>query len=261
MPRDRAPIFSPLSEEKKPMQAAALLEQSILRGEFRPGERIPTELELAAQMDVSRTVIRDAARILTTKGLLEVRQGSGTVVAAPTSAVYVDTIDLLLARSACTVADAYEARAVLDRQLAPVVVRNATEEDLDDLEQAAVELENAVSAKKWKRAETAHLDFHLAFLRGVHLPALEVLLAPIQQVLLTHPPSFGDPSHWYIKEHHEVAQAARTRDLEVLEAAVDRHYAFVGHAAFHELKELPLGRASLLRKRSRPSGTSTRRPR
>jgi DNA-binding FadR family transcriptional regulator len=254
----RAPSFASLSDEKKPMQVADALEQSILRGDFRPGERIPTELELAAQMEVSRTVIRDAARILATKGLLEVRQGSGTVVASPTSAAYADTIDLLLARSACTIADAYEARAVLDRQLASVVVRNATEADLDDLERAAVELEEAVAARNWKAAETAHVDFHVAYLSSLHLPVLEVLLVPIQQVLLTDPPRFGDASHWYTEEHHDVARAARTRDQKTLEDAVDRHYAFIGHDAFHEFKELPLGRASIRRKRGRAARAKRR---
>jgi GntR family transcriptional regulator, transcriptional repressor for pyruvate dehydrogenase complex len=243
-PRRPPARFPRLWDAKKPVQVAALLEESILRGDFRPGERIPTEMELAEQMNVSRTVVRDAAKILTTKGLLEVHQGRGTLVAAPTADAYADTIDLLLARSTCTVGDAYQARAVLDRQLAPVVAQNATDEDFDELYRAASELDAGVARSDWKAAEQAHVDFHLAFIKGVQMPALEVLLAPIHKVLLltNDPPSLDDARLWYIEEHYGVARAARTRDPEALQAAIDAHYSFIDDPAFQEIKGTPLAR-------------------
>ncbi len=245
-PSSRRPASFPrVSDVKKPVQVAAPLEQSILRGDFRAGERIPTELELAEQMNVSRTVIRDAAKILTTKGLLEVRQGKGTLVAAPTSAAYTDTIDRLLARSTCTKGDAYHAPGVLARHLAPVLAQNATEEDFDEIDRAAAALEATVASNDWKAAEQAHVDFHLAFIKGVQMPALEVLLAPIQQVLLltTYPPSLDDARLWYLEEHHTVARVARTRDATALQDAVDAHYAFIDNPAYQEIKGQPLARA------------------
>ena len=59
-------------------QVTAELERRILAGELEPGGLLPAEPELGAELEVSRSVIRDAIRTLAARGLVEVRQGSGT---------------------------------------------------------------------------------------------------------------------------------------------------------------------------------------
>lgn len=69
---DRIPIGQKL---------AAQISEEIAKGKFKPGDRLPTERELALQLGVSRTVIRDAIKLLAGQGILKVTHGSGIYVA------------------------------------------------------------------------------------------------------------------------------------------------------------------------------------
>ena len=62
-------------------QAVVQLRAAILDGQYPPASRLPTEQELCDVLDVSRSTIREALRVLETEGLIEVRRGSGAYVA------------------------------------------------------------------------------------------------------------------------------------------------------------------------------------
>ncbi|MDD5706914.1 MAG: GntR family transcriptional regulator [Kiritimatiellae bacterium] len=66
--------------ESKSRQIAAHLRKAILRGKWRPGDRLPSERDLLANLGVSRTPLNDALNVLVTEGLIERKQGSGTYV-------------------------------------------------------------------------------------------------------------------------------------------------------------------------------------
>jgi GntR family transcriptional regulator len=76
VPVEQAPAFSPLYQQIK-----ALLTRSLQEGEWRPGEAIPSELELAARFRVSQGTVRKAIDELAAENLLMRRQGKGTFVA------------------------------------------------------------------------------------------------------------------------------------------------------------------------------------
>lgn len=76
MPLVRSPTFSPLYRQIKD-----LLLDSLRRGEWRPGEAIPSEIELAGRYSVSQGTVRKAIDEVATDGLLVRRQGKGTFVA------------------------------------------------------------------------------------------------------------------------------------------------------------------------------------
>ena len=63
-----------------PVRIADQLAERITRGEFLPGNKLPNELELSERLSVSRTTLREALRILSTRGLVEARRGIGTFV-------------------------------------------------------------------------------------------------------------------------------------------------------------------------------------
>jgi GntR family transcriptional regulator len=75
-PRTAQPAFSPLYQQIK-----ALLVRSLQQGEWKPGEAIPSEVELAARFKVSQGTVRKAIDELSTENLLVRRQGKGTFVA------------------------------------------------------------------------------------------------------------------------------------------------------------------------------------
>src|SRR5919108_1225367 len=114
---------------------ASDIEELILRGDLPHGQRLPTEGELGDVLGVSRSVVRDAVRMLVARGLLEVRQGYGTMVATPSDEAFSAALLGLLMRSGATMGQVIDARTVLETQLARLVAGSATEDDwqrLDD---------------------------------------------------------------------------------------------------------------------------------
>ncbi|MEM0986576.1 MAG: GntR family transcriptional regulator [Pseudomonadota bacterium] len=80
-------------------QIADHLRSQIAEGRYRPGDQIPTEMELCTEHDISRHTARDALRLLTDDGLIERRRGAGSIVlatAAPAFAQPIGDFDTLL---------------------------------------------------------------------------------------------------------------------------------------------------------------------
>ncbi len=73
-------------------QIAAMLRKRITSGKLRPGDSLPTEMELCETFSISRHTARDALRLLSDDGLIERRRGAGTIVAAPGQAAFAQAL-------------------------------------------------------------------------------------------------------------------------------------------------------------------------
>lgn len=226
-----------MSSELKPEQVVQALERRILSGELGTGERLPTEGALGAELGVSRTVVRDAVRTLTTRRLVRVRHGFGMEVAAPSHLPIAHALADYLMRSDATVGDVLDAREALDRHLAPLAARNATDEDVarmtDDFERFAA----AGAAGDAAVAQDAHLEIHLGFVRAMHLPALELMLKPMAEVILLSSvrPS-PEPARWEVESHRPLVEALRAHDERALVEAVDHHFSVLRGGAYDSFR-------------------------
>ncbi|SEG88520.1 DNA-binding transcriptional regulator, FadR family [Thermomonospora echinospora] len=114
---------------------ASQLRRVIVRGELRPGDRLPSEAQLMERFGVSRPTLREAFRILESESLISVLRGSrgGARVTAPQAAVASRYVSLLLQVRNTTIADVYEARMVLEPACARLLAQRRTDADLRDL--------------------------------------------------------------------------------------------------------------------------------
>lgn len=223
------------------------LEALILRGELRDGQRLPTEPELGEALGVSRSVLRDAVRTLVARGLLDVRQGQGTVVSAPSSETYGDAMVALLMRSGVTIGDVLDARAALETELGPMAATTGTAEDWDRMEGDYERFAAAVADGRWSDAHREHLGFHLGILRALHLPALEALLAPLEAcILLTSMPPRPDPSLWEVPNHPPILAALRGGDPAAVRQAIEHHFGDMTTPAYTELRATPFQQGAQL---------------
>jgi DNA-binding FadR family transcriptional regulator len=201
------------------------LEDRIVSGELAPGDHLPTEAELGDVLDVSRSVVRDAVRTLAARGLLEVRQGRGMIVTAPDDNAYSEALTLLLARSDLKMSDVFDARTTLETQLGLLAVDRSTDEDVAALETHLAELEDAIASKDWSRASDSHVAFHAALLHALHLPALDKLLEPMQQLIVASAaPPLPEDDLWDVDAHVPIIAALRAKDTAAMQKALDRHY-------------------------------------
>ena len=108
----------------------------IVHGKFRPGQRLPTERELVAEIGVSRTSVRAGLQALAAKGLLVIRHGSGTFVADGPPVLDSEPLSLLAALHGFTRTQMFEARRTLEVSIARMAAERATAEQLAPISDA-----------------------------------------------------------------------------------------------------------------------------
>jgi GntR family transcriptional repressor for pyruvate dehydrogenase complex len=236
------PTLPRLGRGRLGQQAAELLEARILEGVWKPGELLPPQEELGSLLGVSRSVVRDALHTLAARGLVEIRQGVGTTVAHRMESVYGDAIFLSLLRGGATVGEVAEAREMIERVVATAAAVRRTEEDCERLAGHLARLEEAVAARRWRDALEAHLAFHLAILHATHMNVLELLLGPMQQIVLVSslPPALDEPHYYEIDREREVLAAIVAGDERAADEAMRRHFAFVRDPAYAEMFTKPV---------------------
>lgn len=168
------PRRSALSE-----QVIAELRNQITSGEWPVGSRIPTEPELVEQLGVARNTVREAVRALAHNGLLDIRQGSGTYVAATS-----ELAGVMHRRFAETDPQHIaELRSTLEAGAAKLAAERRTEKDLKQLDALLLRREEAWDSGDAEAFVTADATFHLAVVAASHNDVMTALHADLGEVL------------------------------------------------------------------------------
>jgi DNA-binding FadR family transcriptional regulator len=215
------------------------VEDLILNEELRVGDALPPERELAAQLEVSRNILREAISMLVQKGLLEVRPGSGTFVARPSAEFLRDSLDFFVRFHDTGLHDLIEARYALEVQIADLAAQRASEEALQFIDDCLRELELTVGDPE--RYIEADVCFHSALAQAAQNGILQLLLTSIRgalrqniRVLLGHHPTAVEDA---MRSHRLIARAVREHSAERARAAMQEHLGDVKR----QLEELDAG--------------------
>ncbi|MDQ1112475.1 GntR family transcriptional repressor for pyruvate dehydrogenase complex [Microbacterium testaceum] len=202
-------------------EIVARLRALILAGVLKPGDRLATERELAEQLVVSRSAVREALLRLQSAGLVERRQGSGTRVSArvPISAALASWGD----DEQTSIAAASEFRTVVEPQIARLAATRIDDAQLDELEAVVVESSTVLDGQR-----SVQLD--IAFHAGVAAATRNPLLASLSELtvswtlearLFSHVAADGRRlSH---EGHARVLRALRAANPDAAEAAMRVH--------------------------------------
>jgi GntR family transcriptional repressor for pyruvate dehydrogenase complex len=211
-----APTFAPIRPMRASSDVIAQIRRAILSGQFRPGDRLPTEREMAQQFGVSRVTVRDALRALEANGLVRVKVGGqgGPYVSEPDIALLSDSFGTHLQLRGTTFQELAEARLALETTAAQLAARRATTEDLAALKAA---IEGPMQPAMTDTA-TWSLDFHTALLIAAHNQALLAMFratrALIQQAFDTLHAQQPDMADAARKTHSELYAAIAAHDAE-----------------------------------------------
>jgi DNA-binding FadR family transcriptional regulator len=154
------------------------LRATIVSGEWPVGDRIPTETELAATLDVGRNTVREAVRALAHGGLLDVRQGDGTFVRATT-----ELSGALRKLCGAELREALEVRRVLEVDAARLAAVRRTDDDLTALHAALAERNAAMRDHDVDRVVRTDTEFHSVVVRCAHNSLLAELYRGVAEVV------------------------------------------------------------------------------
>jgi len=200
------------------------IQRLIVDGHLQAGTRLPSETELAAQLGVSRTVVREAVRILTAKGLLETRPGVGSIVRQVTRDRVVEPLSYMLRAHNVTLDDLHEVRGILEVEIAGSAAQQATNEDLARLREAVEAMSKVVDDPMALAAYDA--EFHRALAQATHNPLLVILLDSIRdlmQEVRLRVSSYPGVVDVIIPDHYRVLECVMAGDEEGARNAMREH--------------------------------------
>jgi GntR family transcriptional repressor for pyruvate dehydrogenase complex len=133
------------------------LKRYILSGITSPGERLPSERELAEYLGVGRNSVREALKILEAVGLVEARIGEGTFITAQVGASFGRTVGFSLALWGGAIMELLDARQAIEIEAARMAAERATE---DDLQQLRYEVAHMEEAEAFQAYFISDMNFH-----------------------------------------------------------------------------------------------------
>jgi GntR family transcriptional repressor for pyruvate dehydrogenase complex len=232
MPDEVAPtvpdqLFSTV--EREPTLAnriTAQLENLITSNHLQPGDRLPSERELARQFGVSRTVVREAVRALVAKSLLDVQSGSGTVVRSPSIASVSRSVAMLMRVGGVPVdySKVNEIRRLLEIEIVGLAAQRRTPEDLLKLE-ANLQESQAIQHDRNLFPEN-DVAFHLALAGATHNELFIVLLDSLSDIMLTvRETGFATPgaAAHAIEYHTRIYELVRDQDVAQARQVMSEH--------------------------------------
>lgn len=213
--------FAPLRREPTLAETVAARIEELVR-ELRPGDPFPSERALAEQFAVSRTVVREAVRSLAARGLLDVRHGSGTTIAAPSADLVARSVTSFLLAGE-DVAEVHEARRMLEVETARLAALRRDERELGELRtlverMAALEGRGALAE--------ADVAFHAALARATRNRLFPLLHASLADALLAlRRTSFGlaGAREHALAHHRAILAAVAAGDPDGAAAAMRGH--------------------------------------
>lgn len=186
------------------------LREAILKGDLKPGERL-MELQLAAKLGVSRTPIREAIRMLEQEGLAVTVPRRGAEVAKMTEK---DMQDVLQVREA------------LDELAASIACELITEEEMEQLEQAAADFETATETKDVKRIADTDMVFHDIIYHATRNPKLVNILNNLREQMYRYRVEYLKDEENYpvlLKEHREILAGFKERNTGMVTDSMRKH--------------------------------------
>ncbi|MBI4634253.1 MAG: GntR family transcriptional regulator [Deltaproteobacteria bacterium] len=193
-----------------PNRVYLLLEDAILRGKIKQGDRL-IEDELSAVMGVSRAPIREAFRLMEKEGLIKIIPHKGAIVSS-------------ISRD--DVADIYEVSSVLEGLAAGLFCKRATEAELRKMKNICRDMETQIEKKNLLKFRKLNRDFHEVFINGCANKKIKEVYNSFQKQI-----------HWFqnvslssqgrpeisLKEHKNILDALLKKDSNAAEHAAREH--------------------------------------
>jgi GntR family transcriptional repressor for pyruvate dehydrogenase complex len=182
----RDDAYAPLAREPKLADRATQQLQSLItRRTFQPGDRLPSERELRSRLGVSRTVIREALRALSTKGLVEVRDGAGAYVRTPSTDLVSELLGICVLHmetGAVTSGHILEMRRILEIEMSGLAAERRGADDLAELERLlALMAQPGSTRERWAIID---YEFHDRVAVAAKNPLFPIVLRSISEVLM-----------------------------------------------------------------------------
>lgn len=223
------PIRRASQEASAHGRVVAFLRDQLLSGELKAGDLLLPERELAAHLNVSRPVLREALRALAMVGAVEIRHGVGTVVKRPDVTALGDVFSFMLAHQSDVIGDIMEARKAIEHHAVRLACQRATEQDFSRLTDALSEIIETIHDPQ--AGGLADFRFHEAIVQASHSPTLVTIYASIAQLMMRSHLDRREKiiqvegiEEFLVDHHRLILDALVARDRIKADELLDKHF-------------------------------------
>ena len=226
-PSPRNPlVFRPLREKRAFEEVADRVRQMLDEGTLKIGDRLPPERELSKQLNVSRSILREALRTLENTGILELKpgKGGGAFVSDGKTDAVSESIGDLLRLGGVSLTHLTEARAWIEEVVVRVACERADQADFDALEENVRMAERLFSENRMMEKLDANIEFHNVLAAATKNPVLVMMTQTLGGVMRSFAKRLGaETTRSVIRSRTRFIALLRARDADAAVAEMHEH--------------------------------------
>ncbi len=227
------PAWSSEHTAKKLTYSNSLLEvlsdflaENISTGKLRAGDRLPGDRTLAELLGISRSAVREALKVLSAVGVVDILPGSGVYLVKNTQEIFTLSLSWTFLLSADSNQSVYQLRTVLERETVRIATQKREEASFIPIQEAIQREARALEKKKYCEFIKCDADFHMGIARCADNEIFGNLLFTCRKILSLLN-TFGTSTIGQMqeihREHSEVCGAMERGDSELAQNLIEKH--------------------------------------
>ena len=197
----------------------------VKRSELKPGDKLPPERELAEKLSISRGSLREAFRVLESRGFIKSKPGGGRYIREIRKNGYSNTENIILSLEKSSILELLEAREIFEVKIVELAAQRATLEDIEIIEEALNKMNQEDGLKDDTKTES-DTEFHLAIARASHnFVFTNIIQLYLDLLKETRGKTWKIPGRReeQLEEHQKIFQAIKEHDSKKAGEAMLKH--------------------------------------
>jgi len=216
--------IKPIERSTLPDKIIEQIKNTIIEGGLQPGDKLPSERELAEKFSVGRTTVREALKALSYVGIIK-KVREGTIVNRNISNFFIDSLTQILLLKHLDFEDLFETRKILEVKLAGLAAQRATTEDIEMIRNILRKMSEKANQNPYEFI-TEDIKFHESIAEAAQNRVLyeifitiRSLLRKAQEEVIKHPGIMKRS----LKAHQQIFEAVKMQNVSKAKRAMFDH--------------------------------------
>lgn len=236
-------MFSPIKSTKVYEQVIEQIQSMIANGQLKKGDKLPSERQLAEQLGVSRTSVREALRALQIIGLIEVRQGDGNFIKESFDSCLFEPLSVMFMLHESKPQEIVDLRRVIEVETSWLAAKRITDEEIAELGEIIKQLKAFSEVQDEKNSVKVDKEFHYKIAQAsknfMLLNILNVISALMDNfiedargMILTN----QNNKTLLVEQHENIFRALANRDPKAASDAMREHIDLIIHEYLNKIQ-------------------------
>lgn len=222
-------MFESITTKKNYEHIIDQIQELIMDGTFKNGDKLPPEREITEQLGVSRSSLREALKALEVLGLVESKHGGGSYITNNIGSAILKSISIAFRLNDGTVEDILELRYALEREAVRIATERGSEEQIKELEDIVNKMDEKLSEEEKARLD---IEFHNRLIKNTDNILFQIIADSISDLLGLFIKGIREiysddhehmKTYYFVEQHRNIVNAIKERDPEKASKVLAEH--------------------------------------